>query len=119
MILTMGQNLVTGYASERTYMTITIDALVKKRSLRNSHRGKRKVDGETQYVLRVGTGRKTASSSLCDGTSQIIKPTYSCPCPTDIRHPVDVLKSLNKFGISFLPFQERFTRLADITEHRR
>jgi hypothetical protein len=108
MILTMGQNLVTGYASERTYMTITIDALVKKRSLRNSHRGKRKVDGETQYVLRVGTGRKTASSSLCDGTSQIIKPTYSCPCPTDIRHPVDVLKSLNKFGIFFLTFPGTF-----------
>lgn len=45
-------------------MAVTIDALVKQRSLRDSHRGKRKVDGEKQYVLRVGTGRKTASSSL-------------------------------------------------------
>jgi hypothetical protein len=35
----------------------------------------------------------------CDGTSQVIRPTYSCPCPTDIRHPVDVPKSLDKFGI--------------------
>jgi hypothetical protein len=35
----------------------------------------------------------------CDGTSQVIRPTYSCPCLTDIRHPVDVPKSLNKFGI--------------------
>jgi hypothetical protein len=25
--------------------------------------------------------------SLCDGTSQVIRPTYSCPCPTDIRQP--------------------------------
>jgi hypothetical protein len=45
-------------------MTVTIDALVKQRSLRDSHRGKRKVAGEKQYMLRVGTGRKTASSSL-------------------------------------------------------
>jgi hypothetical protein len=24
---------------------------------------------------------------LCDGTSQVIRPTYSCPCPTDLRQP--------------------------------
>jgi hypothetical protein len=36
---------------------------------------------------------------VCDGTSQVIRPTYSCPCLTDIRHPVDVPKSLDKFGI--------------------
>jgi hypothetical protein len=36
---------------------------------------------------------------MCDGTSQVIRPTYSCPCLTDIRHPVDVPKSLDKFGI--------------------
>jgi hypothetical protein len=35
----------------------------------------------------------------CDGTSQVSRPTYSCPCPTDIRHPVDVPKSLDKLGI--------------------
>jgi hypothetical protein len=35
----------------------------------------------------------------CDETSQVIRPTYSCPCLTDIRHPVDVPKSLDKFGI--------------------
>jgi hypothetical protein len=29
------------------------------------------------------------SDTSCDGTSQVIRPTYSCPCPTDIRHPVD------------------------------
>jgi hypothetical protein len=26
-------------------------------------------------------------AGLCDGTSQVIRPTYSCPCPTDIRQP--------------------------------
>jgi hypothetical protein len=36
---------------------------------------------------------------LCDRTSQVIRPTYSCPCLTDIRHPVDVPKSLDKLGI--------------------
>jgi hypothetical protein len=35
----------------------------------------------------------------CDGTSQVIRPTYSCPCLTDIRHPADVPKSLDKLGI--------------------
>jgi hypothetical protein len=35
----------------------------------------------------------------CDGTSQVIRPTYSCPCLTNIRHPVDVPKSLDKLGI--------------------
>jgi hypothetical protein len=39
------------------------------------------------------------SDTSCDGTSQVIRPTYSCPCPTDIRHPVDVPKSLDKVGI--------------------
>jgi hypothetical protein len=24
---------------------------------------------------------------ICDGTSQVIRPTYSCPCLTDIRQP--------------------------------
>jgi hypothetical protein len=36
---------------------------------------------------------------VCDGTSQVIRPTYSCPCLTDIRHPVDVPKLLYKLGI--------------------
>ena len=39
------------------------------------------------------------SDTSCDRTSQVIRPTYSCPCPTDIRHPVDVPKSLDKLGI--------------------
>jgi hypothetical protein len=26
-----------------------------------------------------------ASDARCDGTSQVISPTYSCPCPTDLR----------------------------------
>jgi hypothetical protein len=26
---------------------------------------------------------------MCDGTSQVIRPTYSCPCPADLGHPVD------------------------------
>jgi transposase InsO family protein len=26
-------------------------------------------------------------SYACDGTSQVIRPTYSCPCPTDFRQP--------------------------------
>src|SRR5688572_5451716 len=39
------------------------------------------------------------SDTSCDGTSQVIRPTYSCPCLTDIRHPVDVPKSLDKLGI--------------------
>jgi hypothetical protein len=39
------------------------------------------------------------SDTNCDGTSQVTRPTYSCPCLTDIRHPIDVPKSLDKFGI--------------------
>jgi hypothetical protein len=27
------------------------------------------------------------SDTSCDGTSQVTRPTYSCPCPTDIRQP--------------------------------
>jgi hypothetical protein len=43
-----------------------------------------------------GEGRPSVG---CDGTSQVIRPTYSCPCLTDIRHRVDVPKSLDKLGI--------------------
>jgi hypothetical protein len=56
----------------------------------------------------------------CDGTFQVIRPTYSCPCPTDLRQPCRCTWSLDKFGIYILYLaQERFTRHADITTHRR
>jgi hypothetical protein len=47
----------------------------------------------------VGRSGVRCLPGLCDGTSQVIRPTYSCPCLSDIRHPVDVPKSLDKFGI--------------------
>jgi hypothetical protein len=56
----------------------------------------------------------------CDRTSQVIRPTYSCPCPTDLRQPCRCPWSLDKFGICILYLaQEHFTRQADITTHRR
>jgi hypothetical protein len=60
------------------------------------------------------------SDTSCDRTSQVIRPTYSCPCPTDFRQPCRCTWSLDKFGI-WIPClsQERFTRHADITIHRR
>jgi hypothetical protein len=30
---------------------------------------------------------QTKYEAECDGTSQVIRPTYSCPCLTDIRQP--------------------------------
>jgi hypothetical protein len=30
---------------------------------------------------------KDGSPPRCDGTSQVIRPTYSCPCPMDLRQP--------------------------------
>jgi hypothetical protein len=42
---------------------------------------------------------KGSVEANCDGTSQVIRPTYSCPCPTDIRHPVGAPELLDKFGI--------------------
>jgi hypothetical protein len=50
-------------------------------------------------LVLLTTTVKIITYYKCDGTSQVIRPTYSCPCPTDIRHPVDVPKSLDKFGI--------------------
>jgi hypothetical protein len=38
-------------------------------------------------VMAAASERKQQSNRLCDGTSQVIRPTYSCPCPTDIRQP--------------------------------
>jgi hypothetical protein len=59
--------------------------------------------GSTQTNKKLKLGFKKIgekpTEGRCDGTSQVIRPTYSCPCPTDIRHPVDVPKSLDKFGI--------------------
>jgi hypothetical protein len=55
----------------------------------------------------------------CDGTSQVIRPTYSCPCPTDLRQPCRCPWTTWQVQYLSLPHQERFTRLADITEHRR
>jgi hypothetical protein len=60
------------------------------------------------------------SDTSCDRTSQVIRPTYSCPCPTDFRQPCRCTWSLDKFGI-WIPYlsQERFTRHAEITIHQR
>jgi hypothetical protein len=33
--------------------------------------------GSLDLDMALGTG--------CDGTSQVIRPTYSCPCPMDLR----------------------------------
>jgi hypothetical protein len=35
-------------------------------------------------IIRHASGK---GLSKCDGTSQVIRSTYSCPCPTDIRQP--------------------------------
>jgi hypothetical protein len=61
--------------------------LVIDQVMKNSHCRDPKMEAYCDEVRR------------CDGTSQVIRPTYSCPCLTDIRHPVDVPKSLEKFGI--------------------
>jgi hypothetical protein len=69
--------------------------------------------GTTAFLLSLALGARDGAidagaaaavaiaetDGTCDGTSQVIRPTYSCPCLTDIRHPVDVPKSLDKLGI--------------------
>ena len=39
------------------------------------------------------------SDTSCDGTSQVIRPTYSCPCPRTSDNPVGAPELLDKFGI--------------------
>jgi hypothetical protein len=46
------------------------------------------------YIYYIGT--------LCDGTSQVTRPTYSCPCPADLGQPYRCIESLDKFGIYIL-----------------
>jgi hypothetical protein len=60
------------------------------------------------------------SDTSCDGTSQVIRPTYSCPCPTDLGQSCRCTWSFDRFGI-WIPYlsQERFTRHVDIITHRR
>jgi hypothetical protein len=56
----------------------------------------------------------------CDRTSQVIRPTYSVLVQRTSDNPADAPESLDKFGICFSYLsQERFTRHADITDHRR
>jgi hypothetical protein len=68
---------------------------------RDSARAQRKGKGLAMSNSEGFRQNKAITQRLykCDGTSQVIRPTYSCPCPTDIRHPVDVPKSLDKLGI--------------------
>jgi hypothetical protein len=37
------------------------------------------------------------SDTSCDGTSQVIRPTYSCPYPTDLRQPCRWAYLLGRF----------------------
>jgi hypothetical protein len=41
----------------------------------------------SKTVLESQVGRNIFTYVDCDRTSQVIRPTYSCPCPTDIRQP--------------------------------
>jgi hypothetical protein len=60
------------------------------------------------------------SDTSCDRTSQVMRPTYSCLCPSDLRQPCRCTRSLDKFDICIIYLaQECFTRHADITTHRR
>jgi hypothetical protein len=46
---------------------------------------------------------------LCDGTSQVIRPTYSCPCPTDLRQPCKCpWITWQVWYLLFLPFPRAF-----------
>jgi hypothetical protein len=78
---------------------------------------------KTAFSTRYGLYEFTVMSfglTSCDRTSQVIRTTYSCPCPTDLRQPCRCPRSLDKFGICILYLaQERFTRHADITTHQR
>jgi hypothetical protein len=40
-------------------------------------------DAVDEYI-QIG---ESTARECCDGTSQVIRPTYSCPCPTDFRQP--------------------------------
>jgi hypothetical protein len=56
---------------------------------------------------------------LCDGTSQVIRPTYSVLVQRTSDNPVGAPESLDKFGICFSHLsQERFTRHADYYKHQ-
>jgi hypothetical protein len=55
--------------------------------------------GGSGATTQGGGKKKKNRGHDCDGTSQVIRPTYSCPCLTDIRYPVDVPKLLDKLGI--------------------
>jgi hypothetical protein len=44
------------------------------------------------------------SDTSCDRTSQVIRPTYSCPCPTDLRQPCRCPDHLTIRYLAFLTF---------------
>jgi hypothetical protein len=55
-------------------------------------RGGRYDNGEDRSPSPEPPGRKPSAGPYdgrhsCGRTSQVIRPTYSCPCPTDIRQP--------------------------------
>jgi hypothetical protein len=65
-----------------THLLVTIDKFSKWIEVRplNSIRSEQAVAFFTNIIHRFGVPN-------CDGTSQVIRPTYSCPCPTDFRQP--------------------------------
>jgi hypothetical protein len=44
--------------------------------------------GTVHCAVRATSARPLGFRAVgCDGTSQVIRPTYSCPCPTDLGQP--------------------------------
>jgi hypothetical protein len=99
--------LSTGSDSEAAPWAVLLAARVEQRGREEEMAWGARMAGEREIPpwRRLGQGGMGRRALHCDGTSQVIRPTYSCPCLTDIRHPVDVPKSLDKLGI--LPYLTR------------
>jgi hypothetical protein len=58
--------------------------------------------------------------ALCDRTSQVIRLTYSCPCPTDLKQPLQVfLNHLTSSVSTFLTFPRAFYQFIGETRIRK
>jgi hypothetical protein len=57
------------------------------------------------------------SDTSCDRTSQVIRPTYSCPCPSDLGQPAGAPDHLTSSVSKFFTLPKSISPVTQTLQH--
>jgi hypothetical protein len=86
-LVAKGYAQVVGLDFEETFAPVARLESIRILLAYAAHHSFRLFQMDVKSAFHNGPIKEEVYVEQCDGTSQVIRPTYSCPCPTDIRQP--------------------------------